>query len=91
MTEFSDQGQRWDSWAGYYDEDSRGHLVPDDAVAALVLLAQGGPVLELGIGTGRVAIPLAEHGIPVVGIDASPEIVKRLLDRRDELPIEVHP
>jgi len=37
--------------------------------------AIGGPVLEIGIGTGRVAIPLAEAGIPVVGVDDSPAML----------------
>jgi SAM-dependent methyltransferase len=47
-------------------------------VAFLVSLAEGGPVLELGIGTGRVAIPLAQTGIQVYGIDASQAMVERL-------------
>ena len=38
----------------------------------------GGRVLELGIGTGRLAIPLAEAGLDVTGIDVSPAMVARL-------------
>ena len=41
-------------------------------------LANGGAALELGIGTGRVAIPLAQRGVPVHGIDLSEEMVARL-------------
>jgi methylase of polypeptide subunit release factors len=41
------------------------------AAAALADLAGDGPVLELGIGTGRIALPLAERGVAVHGIDAS--------------------
>ena len=41
-------------------------------------LAQGGPVLELGIGTGRVALPLADRGLDVTGIDASQEMLNKL-------------
>ncbi|MDH6130683.1 SAM-dependent methyltransferase [Kitasatospora sp. MAA4] len=41
--------------------------------------APGGPVLELGVGTGRLALPLAERGLKVHGIDASPAMVERLL------------
>ena len=48
------------------------------AVAFLADLAQGGPALELGIGTGRVALPLAERGVAVTGIDASSAMVERL-------------
>lgn len=41
-------------------------------------LANGGRVLELGIGTGRFALPLAEQGLEVVGIDASPAMIEKL-------------
>ena len=47
-------------------------------VARLKELAGGGPVLELGIGTGRVALPLREQGLEVHGIDASEAMVARL-------------
>lgn len=42
-----------------------------ERLAALAAEAGGGPVLELGIGSGRLALPLAERGIEVHGIDAS--------------------
>src|SRR5690349_3290608 len=47
-------------------------------VALLEQLAGGGPALELAIGTGRVALPLASRGIRVDGIDLSPAMVARL-------------
>ena len=47
-------------------------------VAYLEQLAAGGPALELAIGTGRIALPLAERGIHVDGIDFSPAMVARL-------------
>jgi SAM-dependent methyltransferase len=40
--------------------------------------AAGGPALELGVGTGRVALPLAARGVAVSGIDASPRMLARL-------------
>ena len=49
-----------------------------DAVSFLEPLAGEGPALELGIGTGRVAIPLAEAGVEVHGIDTSAAMVERL-------------
>ncbi len=49
-----------------------------EAVSCLVDLADGGPVLELGVGTGRLAIPLAEHGLRVDGIDFSLPMLTRL-------------
>jgi SAM-dependent methyltransferase len=53
-------------------------LDTEAAVAFLAELAGSGPVLELAIGTGRIALPLAERGIDVRGIDASEEMVARL-------------
>ena len=52
--------------------------VVDPAVDFLVAAAGGGPALEFGIGTGRIALPLAGHGIPVSGIDLSAAMVARL-------------
>jgi len=47
-------------------------------VEFLAQVAGPGPVLELGIGTGRIALPLAERGLEVHGIDASEEMVSKL-------------
>lgn len=48
------------------------------AIDLLEALASGGPVLELGIGTGRIALPLASRGLKVQGVDASEAMVARL-------------
>ncbi len=55
----------------------------------LVELAAGERVLELGIGTGRIALPLAERGLDVSGIDISPAMVSKLRakPRGDEIRI----
>jgi SAM-dependent methyltransferase len=53
-------------------------LDPSDAVETLVDLAEGGPVLELGIGTGRLALPLLARGLAVHGIEGSPEMARTL-------------
>jgi len=50
----------------------------DPVVEFLVELARDGRALELGIGTGRIALPLAERGVPVHGIDLSEAMVARL-------------
>lgn len=50
----------------------------DPAVEFLVEHVEGGRALELGIGTGRVALPLAQRGVPVHGIDMSEAMVARL-------------
>src|ERR687897_2388450 len=62
--------------AKMYDDEQRGD--ENAAVAFLERLAGGGPALELAIGTGRVALPLAARGVPVQGIDISPAMVARL-------------
>jgi SAM-dependent methyltransferase len=66
-----------DSWAGVYDEHHAG-MDPSAAVEFLAGLAGDGRVLELAIGTGRVAVPLAGRGIAVEGVDASEAMVARL-------------
>ena len=70
-----------ESAAATYDEDCS-EMFDDEVVArtvdVLADLARGGRALELGIGTGRIALPLAERGVPVVGIDMSSAMVERL-------------
>jgi SAM-dependent methyltransferase len=67
-----------DRIAPLYDELYERELDTEAAVDALARLAGPGPVLELAIGTGRVAVPLAQRGIDVRGIDASEAMVARL-------------
>jgi SAM-dependent methyltransferase len=62
----------YDEWFGSYEAA---------AIKTLAHLAQGGTALELGIGTGRIALPLAEKGIEVHGIDASPAMISKLRAR----------
>ncbi|MCH2250159.1 MAG: class I SAM-dependent methyltransferase [Cognatishimia sp.] len=50
----------------------------DQAVSLLAELAGNGHTLELAIGTGRVALPLAEQGVDITGFDASPEMLEKL-------------
>jgi len=81
----SDPGRGFDaatygrSFADVYDD----WYPDDDATAAAVghIVALAGPgatVLELGVGTGRLALPLAAAGLVVVGLDSSPEMLARL-------------
>ena len=53
----------------------------DATVACLADLARGGPALELAIGTGRIALPLAATGVRVDGIDFSPHMVAKLREK----------
>jgi len=77
MAGFDDPGFYGDRWASVYD-DHHGGLDTGPAVEFLAGLAAGGRVLELAIGTGRVALPLALRGVSVDGIDASEAMVERL-------------
>jgi SAM-dependent methyltransferase len=67
--------------AARYDA-SAGHEFEPAVIAAtadvLADLAGDGAALELGIGTGRIALPLAARGVPVHGIDLSPDMVAQL-------------
>jgi SAM-dependent methyltransferase len=67
-----------DLLAEVYDTWHGEHPDTDATVEFLARLAGSGPVLELGPGTGRIAIPLAERDLQIHGIEASPAMVERL-------------
>jgi SAM-dependent methyltransferase len=69
-----------DHIADLYDE-RYANRDPEFEVARIAELAGPGPVLELGVGTGRVAVRLAASGVEVHGIDASEAMVARLRAR----------
>src|SRR4249919_2686482 len=77
MAEY-EAGTYGDRIADDYDEIYAGRSDADAAADFLAELAGTGPALELGIGTGRVALPLAARGVEVHGIDASAAMVERL-------------
>lgn len=63
--------QSFDAFARFYDDDYRDYF--DDLGLILDLAEeQGGPVLELGVGTGRVLLPLVDAGHTVTGVDIEP-------------------
>ena len=66
-----------DRIASHYDA-FYGDSGTGSAISTLVDLASGGAVLELGIGTGRLALPLIELGLEVHGIDASAAMINEL-------------
>jgi SAM-dependent methyltransferase len=73
-----DPARYGDEFADVYDRWYGASSDTDDAVAVLADLAAGGQVLELGAGTGRLAIPLAQRGLAVVAVDASAAMLERL-------------
>lgn len=72
----------YDEWFGAYEEDT---------ISTLAEMAGGGRALELGIGTGRVALPLLAKGVEVHGIDSSPAMVAKLRAKPDgeKIPVAV--
>src|SRR3954465_10389037 len=67
--------------AARYDDDSAEMFQPEaiaPVVDVLQALAGDGRALELGIGTGRIALPLAARGVPVSGIELSEAMVARM-------------
>ena len=76
-----DEGFFGERVASVYDEHAADMFDPavvTPVVDLLAGLAGQGRALELGIGTGRIALPLAERGVPVAGIDSSQAMVDRL-------------
>lgn len=64
---------------------------PEAEVSRIAALAGTGPVLELGIGTGRTAVPLAARGVEVHGVDASDAMVSQMRARAggESIPVSI--
>jgi len=82
-----DVAARYDAHLG----DRGDPAVIGETVDFLAALAGEGPALELGIGTGRIALPLAQRGVPVHGIDLSEDMVAQLRAKPGgaELPVTI--
>lgn len=70
-------------WADIYDEWHQGLMDDEGAVAGVADLAEDGAVLELAVGTGRIALPLVRRGVPVTGVDISEEMLAELAAKPD--------
>jgi len=78
--------------AAHYDDPGDPMFAPeaiDPVVDFLAELAGGGRALELGIGTGRIALPLSQRGVRVHGIDLSEAMVARLRAKTDEIEVVI--
>jgi SAM-dependent methyltransferase len=80
VAEYDTIARLYDPWSVSVVEDISFYV--DEA------LASGGPVVELGVGTGRIAIPVAAAGIDVIGIDASAEMLAVCRARAREAGLE---
>src|SRR6201996_3506619 len=87
------QDEIWDREAAQgYDTPGTGMFAPEvlgPTVDRLAELANDGRALEFAIGTGRVAIPLAERGVAVTGIELSGPMIEQLRTKADETAIPV--
>lgn len=73
----------YDAIAELYDPWSRS-VTEDVPFYVAEARREGGPVIELGIGTGRIAIPIAQNGINVIGVDSSREMLAACRRRAEE-------
>ena len=76
MSSYDSIARLYDPWSASVIEDISFYV--DEALAA------GGPVVELGVGTGRIAIPTALAGVPVIGVDSSPGMLAVCAERGRE-------
>lgn len=85
--------ERWgERDAEWYDELAADMFAPEvvePAVDVLAELAGHGAAIELGIGTGRIALPLAQRGVRVCGIDVSAPMVAKLREKPGAEQIDV--
>ena len=80
-----------DAFADVYDEWYSDITDPVASASLLAELSGPGPALELGVGTGRLALPLAARGVTVCGIDASAAMVEQLRAKPGgaEVPVRI--
>jgi SAM-dependent methyltransferase len=72
----------WDDYAPFYDwENARTLGRRDVPFWRRIALEAGGPVLELGCGTGRISLPLVRAGVSLVGLDRSAPMLNRARGR----------
>lgn len=85
-----DERSYGEGFADVYDDWYPGVSDVDATVARMMSLAgPGGRVLELGVGTGRLAVPMAEAGLAVTGVDSSPAMLSKLAARDRSGAVEV--
>ena len=81
----------YEAGAEYYDSayTAKTDLV-DQAFYVDLATRTGGPVLELGCGTGRITLPIAERGIDITGVDSSSSMLQVLHNKLDRSRADKH-
>jgi ubiquinone/menaquinone biosynthesis C-methylase UbiE len=87
----SDRPITFDRAADYYD---RTRALPPDVMEGVVELLEGelagrGTTLELGVGTGRIALPLHERGVDLIGLDISSQMIEKLIETAGSIPFRL--
>ena len=89
----SPESLAFDRAAGFYDETRGFPPGAEQPVAALLCrvgnLTPGSRVLEIGVGTGRIALPLSQHVAAVYGLDLSRPMMARLRAKQADQPVYV--
>ena len=80
----------YDRWAAQYDRDPNPLIaIEEGIVLEMIGDVRGRRVLELGCGTGRYCVLLAQRGGEVVGVDASPRMLERAVQKTSQVPFRV--
>lgn len=81
----------FDRATAYYDRTRGMSTRTVEAVTSLLMneIGERDPVLEIGIGTGRIALPLKERGADMFGVDLSPKMLEVLRSKSTEVPVAV--
>jgi SAM-dependent methyltransferase len=80
-------GSPYDAIAALYDDWSR-QVTEDVGFYVEEALGASGPVVELGVGTGRIAVPTAQAGVPVIGVDSSSSMLERCRRRAADAGVD---
>jgi SAM-dependent methyltransferase len=81
MSAYDAIAELYDPWSASVTEDV-GFYVAEARKSG------GGPVVELGVGTGRIAVPTAQAGVPVIGVDSSEGMLTVCRRRAEEAGVE---
>jgi len=92
VTERREGWHGWDQYAPFYDwENARTMGRQDVRFWQDLARRESGPVLELGCGTGRITMPIARTGVPVVGVDRSPAMLAYAKQRAKRVRVANRP